>query len=407
MQPEIDVHQGDCLSILRSLDPESMNLVYIDPPFFTQKVHKLRTRDRNREFSFNDLWTSHTEYADFLHQRLQQIYRVLSETGSLFLHCDHNATHIARTLLDEVMGPCAFRSEIIWHYRRWSNSSRSLLPAHQTIYYYTKSDREYTFNTIWRDYSPSTNVDQILQRRVRDGHNKVVYQRDESGNVVPNGGKKGVQLSDVWDIPYLNPKARERTGYPTQKPLLLLERIVQLTTNEGDWVLDPFCGSGTALVAAKLLGRNALGIDISADAVEITRCRLQTLIKSESRLMHQGRDTYRNANENVLALLQGLDYVPVHRNSGIDAILKEDLHGTPVLIRVQREGETILEASYKLYRASKDKNALVMFLVAIHQQDYLPMGDDVPPGVVVIDTPAPSIQRSIESLRSPSQADAG
>ena len=402
MYPEttIDVHTGDCLSVLRSLGPETVDLAYIDPPFFTQKVHRLRTRDRNREFSFNDLWASHTDYAEFLYDRLQQVYRVLSRTGSLFLHCDRNAAHIARLLLDEILGQQSFRSEIIWRYRRWSNSRKGLLPAHQTIYYYTKSKSEYTFNTIWTDYSPSTNVDQVLQRRVRDNHNRVVYERDESGNIVSNGGKKGVQLSDVWDIPYLNPKAKERTGYPAQKPLLLLERIVRLATHEGDWVLDPFCGSGTTLVAAKRLGRNAVGIDISADAIELTRSRLHTLIKSESNLLNRGRGAYRNVDEEALSFLKGLDYVPVQRNSGIDAILKEDLRGAAITIRVQREGETTIEAAYKLYQASKEKNVLVMFLVLTGPQDHSLLGDDLPPGVVLIDTPASGIEKHLEVLRT-------
>ena len=403
MYPEvtIDVHHGDCLSILPSLRPESVDLAYIDPPFFTQKVHRLHTRDRTREFSFSDLWTSHSDYREFLYHRLKQVYRVLSKTGSLFLHCDRNASHIARIFLDDLLGPRAFRSEIIWHYRRWSNSRRGLLPTHQTIYYYTKSAKDYTFNTIWENYSPSTNVDQILQRRARDDYNKVIYERDESGNTVPNGSKKGVQLSDVWDIPYLNPKARERTGYPTQKPLLLLERIIRLATNEGDCVLDPFCGSGTTLVAAKRLGRNAIGIDISADAVGLTHRRLQTPIKSESNLLDRGRESYRNADRDVLSSLRGLDYVPVHRNGGIDAILKEDLRGTPIPIRVQREDETVIDAAYKLYSASKDKGALVMFLISIRQPDYLPLGDDLPSGIVVIDTPASTIREHLDALQMP------
>ncbi len=164
-------------------------------------------------------------------------------------------------LLDEVFGSENFRSEIIWHYRRWSNSQRGLLPAHQTILYYSKTDT-YTFNEKLTEYSLATNVDQILQRRSRDDSNKSVYDRDENGNVVSNGPKRGVPLSDVWDIPFLNPKAKERTGYPTQKPLLLLERIISLATNEGDCVLDPFCGSGTTLVAAQSLNRTAMGVDV-------------------------------------------------------------------------------------------------------------------------------------------------
>ncbi|HQU43549.1 MAG TPA: site-specific DNA-methyltransferase, partial [Pirellulales bacterium] len=233
-------------------------MVYLDPPFFTNKVHRLGPRDRSREFSFEDLWSTAREYGKFLFERLLEMRRILSNDGSLFFHCDRNAVHLVRALLDDVFGSENFRSEIIWHYRRWSNSQRGLLPAHQTILYYTKTDA-YLFNEEFTDYSPATNVDQILQRRSRDGSNKSVYDRDEQGEVVLSGAKRGVPLSDVWDIPLLNPKAKERAGYPTQKPLLLLERIVRLVTNEGDRVLDPFCGSGTTLVAAQSLNRAAVG----------------------------------------------------------------------------------------------------------------------------------------------------
>ena len=395
------VINGDCLSVLQTVQSDSVHLAYLDPPFFTQKRHSLRTRDGSREFSFDDFWASDKEYTRFLFERLLEVRRVLSPRGNLFFHCDRNSTHLARLVLDEVMGRNRFISEIIWRYRRWSSSRKSLLPAHQTIYFYSKSS-DYTFNMLWEDYSPSTNVDQILQRRVRDGYGKTVYQRDQSGNVVPSGGKKGVPLSDVWDIPYLNPKAKERTGYPTQKPLTLLERIIQIATNQDDWVLDPFCGSGTALVAANMLQRNAIGIDTSDDAVTLTLARLQNIQKSESHLLTWGREAYRNADEGLLTLLQGLEYVPVHRNRGIDAILKQDLEGTAIPVRVQREGETVLEACNKLYRAAKDKNARIMFLVAQTQDSRLLLDGDFPPGVVVISTPALGIVQSLAKMKSES-----
>ena len=169
MQPhnETKVYCGDCVHVLKEFPSATVDLVYLDPPFFTQKSHALRTRDRKRQFSFDDMWNSHRDYSRFLDDRLAEIYRVLNGNGSLFFHCDRNATHLVRLLLDNVFGTTQFRSEIIWTYRRWSNAKRGLLPAHQTIYYYTKSDK-FTFNTIWEDYSPSTNVDQILQQRVRD-----------------------------------------------------------------------------------------------------------------------------------------------------------------------------------------------------------------------------------------------
>jgi site-specific DNA-methyltransferase (adenine-specific) len=394
-----EVYQGDCLNIMQELDADSIDLIYLDPPFFTQKVHSLRTRDRSKEFSFDDLWSSHFEYGSFLYERLKEMWRVISPTGAIFFHCDRNAAHIARILLDEIFGPDMFRSEIVWHYKRWSNSKKSLLPAHQNIFYYTKSDH-YTFNFIFQDYSESTNVDQILQRRKRDEAGKSIYDRDQNGQVIPSGGKKGVPLSDVWDIPYLNPKAKERTGYPTQKPILLLERIIEIATTENDLVLDPFCGSGTTLVAASLLNRRSIGIDISSDAIEITRKRLKTQIKTESHLLKKGRDSYKNADEDVLALLRGVDYAVVQRNKGIDAILKDDVNGCPIPIRIQRDNETILDAATRLYNAAKTKNTPVMLLIATQKGGYFPMMANLPPGVEIINAPSLSISEILDKLRA-------
>jgi site-specific DNA-methyltransferase (adenine-specific) len=384
------------------METGSVNLAYIDPPFFTQKVHQLHNRDRTRSFSFEDQWSSQQEYTEFLFERLVEIRRLLSVKGSVFFHCDRNATHIARSLLDEIFGQENFRAEIIWHYRRWSNSLRGLLPAHQTIYYYTSTD-EFTFNPLWSEYSPATNVDQLLQRRKRDRFNKTVYERDENGNVVPHGRKAGVPLSDVWDIPYLNPKAKERTGYPTQKPILLLERIINLATNNGDVVLDPFCGSGTTLVAAQLLNRVAIGIDISQDAVDLTKSRLQQPTKSDSLLLAIGRESYRNADVDILALLEGLDYVPVQRNQGIDAILKDDFGGTPVPVRVQRDHETVIEAAMKLKRASASKGAKVMFLVVLVKGGCFEFAEELPKEVIPIDAPANTIREFLRKLRETNQ----
>lgn len=390
-EAEVALRKGDCLSILADIDSDSVNLIYLDPPFFTQRTHRLKSRGLDREFVFDDLWTSEHEYAAFIYERLKELHRVLGPSGSLFFHCDRNATHVARSLLDKVFGRANFRSEIIWHYRRWSNARKGLLPAHQTIYYYTKSN-EYIFNQAWEDYSASTNVDQILQRRTRGINGKAVYQRDEAGAAVINGAKRGVPLGDVWDIPYLNPKARERTGYPTQKPLLLLERIIELSTNEGATVLDPFCGSGTTLIAAKLLGRDAIGIDISDDAIEIASNRLAHPVKTNSLLLQLGRDSYETADKSALQLLQGIGYVAVHRNKGMDAILKESVGGKPVPVRVQRENESVHEAARKLHRASRTKNAETMFLIATTERDSPQLlNEELPPGVIVVHAPAFSI----------------
>ena len=139
----------DSLDIMKKMTESSIDLVYLDPPFFTNKHHTAVTRDRDRKFSFGDVWNGLSEYAEFMETRLREVRRVLRETGSVFVHCDKSANFLLRILLDEVFGSEHFRSEIIWTYRRWSNSIRGLMPAHQTILFYSKSDH-FKFNKVYR-----------------------------------------------------------------------------------------------------------------------------------------------------------------------------------------------------------------------------------------------------------------
>jgi site-specific DNA-methyltransferase (adenine-specific) len=399
----IEIHNGDCLELVRALPSACVDLVYLDPPFFTQREHRLKTRDRTQEFSFDDKWGSVTEYAAYLDVRLREMQRALKPSGSIFFHCDKTASHIARLLLDGIFKSDNFRAEIIWHYKRWSNSAKGLLPAHQSILFYSKTER-YKFHTILTDYSPTTNVDQILQKRSRDEANKSVYARDENGAVVYSGSKHGVPLSDVWTIPFLNPKAKERTGYPTQKPILLLERIIELVTDPGDVVLDPFCGSGTSLVAAKLLGRKGIGIDISAEACALSRKRIDEPVRSESHLMKVGADSYRNADADALALLNGIPHVPVQRNSGIDAFLQATFDGVPIPVRVQKHGETIADAVSALHRAGSTKNAKRMILIATEEVASLWPDEGFPAEIVVVDSTSLVIKRLVSEAISDDNA---
>jgi site-specific DNA-methyltransferase (adenine-specific) len=385
---------GDCLTLMQELASLSIDLVYLDPPFFTNKVHRLSTRDRSNTFSFDDLWSSHKDYSDFMFARIVESHRLLRDTGSIFLHCDRNASHLLRALLDEVFGEDNFQSEIIWSYKRWSNSAKGLLPAHQTIFFYSKTNA-FRFNPIFVEYSETTNVDQILQQRCRDAHGKAIYARTSEGEVVTCMPKKGVPLGDVWDIPFLNPKAKERTGYPTQKPLILLERIITLVTNPGDVVLDPFCGSGTTLVAANLLERQAIGFDISAKAIRLTGERLSNPIRTESELLRKGRAAYRNADVDALSILNGLDLIPVQRNAGIDALLVEQFDGKPIPVRVQRYTESLSEAAHKLYQAAQKKGAKKAFLVRTQLDEELFIDNQLPKLITVIDAPSLTVSKSL------------
>ncbi|HHA8825831.1 TPA: site-specific DNA-methyltransferase [Streptococcus pneumoniae] len=253
------VLKGDNLEILKTIESSSIDLIYMDPPFFTQKTQKL-SNNKNIMYSFEDTWTSIEDYKEFLSVRLEECKRVLKNSGSIFVHCDKIANHHIRLILDNIFGADMFQSEIIWNYKRWSNSKKGLLNNHQNIYFYSKS-KDFKFNTIFTEYSSTTNIDQILVERKRDGNSKTIYKVDNNGNYILAKEKNGVPLSDVWNIPFLNPKAKERVGYPTQKPILLLEQIIKIATDKNDIVLDPFCGSGTTLVASKILNRNYMGID--------------------------------------------------------------------------------------------------------------------------------------------------
>lgn len=352
---------NDCLIALQSVDDASVDVAYLDPPFFTQKKQILKD-SKGQQYEFSDEWESREAYLSYIKERLLEVRRVLKDSGTIFLHCDSTASHYLKVLMDEVFGDSNFQSEIIWSYKRWSNSKKGLLAGHQTIYFYSKT-KNYKFNTLYCDYSPTTNLDQILQERVRNNEGKSTYRRDVDGNVIWGKEKQGVPLSDVWEIPFLNPKAKERTGYPTQKPIELLERIIKISTNEGDTVLDPFCGSGTTLVAAKLLGRKYIGIDINPAAIELSEKRLENPIKSESHLLKLGAKAYQTKTEDELAILQSLDCDVVQRNKGIDAILKKHYLGKPVAVKLQKESESILDAISLLSEAGKKRSCSFLVLI--------------------------------------------
>jgi site-specific DNA-methyltransferase (adenine-specific) len=276
---------GDCLAVLAELPPATFHLIYLDPPFNT---NLRRTAPRGRRSSiqtqdsaatYADSFGSAAAYIDYLRPRVAQLRRVLAPHGSLFFHCDWRMSHHVRLLLDEVFGvekagkagadadAGVFVNEIIWHYGLGAaRAQRHLLTKHDVIFWYAAS-RDYTFNVI---RSAPTQAMQNKYRHVDEQGNR--YMNSYGKRYVMRGGKP---LDDVWDIPAIAPTSAERCGYPTQKPLALLERIVALASQPGDGVLDPFCGSGTALVAAQRLGRRWLGIDANPQAVAMARARLE------------------------------------------------------------------------------------------------------------------------------------
>jgi len=286
--------QGDNLDVARGMPEESVDLCYIDPPFGTGRSRKgielgLSTGGRSRrsgegqEFAYNDGWTGGIDaYVGWMRPRLDAFLRVLKPNGSLLVHVDWRASHYVKVLLDELAGRQRFVNEIVWHYATGGGrTARRLARKHDVILWYSRGEK-YTCNLD--AVSRPRHLCRLCGRKAPD-KNHMKRTCDENGRAVRTIKSAGREyryydddpapLPDVWlDIAHLQQRSPERTGYPTQKPLALLERLVLLCSNEEDLVADFFMGTGTALVAAARLGRRWFGCDASPDAVELAKGRL-------------------------------------------------------------------------------------------------------------------------------------
>lgn len=179
-----------------------------------------------------------------------------------------------------------------------------------------------------------------------------------------------------------------------------MERIIEIASEEGDIILDPFCGSGTTLIAGKLNNRKVIGIDISEDAVNLTNFRLRNPIKSESNLVKKGKQSYKNVDILVEKFLHGVEYIPVQRNYGIDAILKETYHNTPILIRIQKENETLEDALNQLNKAAKTKNSKKSFLIRTNDIKSLIKINLIDSGIEIIDSTSYKFREVLDRLKN-------
>ena len=224
--------------------------------------------------------------------RLLEMRRLLRDTGSIYLHCDPTASHYLKLVMDCVFGKDQYRNEIVWHYGKMSNPGRNFPRNHDIILRYTKTG-DYVFRTVkgaeseYRTrYARYLTGNRVLYGSVKESRDKLVLRRVErlarelgrdleDGDVLFDFDREFKVQSDVMYVPIIKGNSSERTGYPTQKPLELLYKIIESSTNEGDMVLDPFCGCATACVAAERLGRRWAGIDLSPLAAELVKRRLR------------------------------------------------------------------------------------------------------------------------------------
>jgi len=267
--PELPANQlilGDNLEVLRTLPSNSIDLIYIDPPFFSGRQYNVIWGDTNEVRTFYDIWEGGIDsYLIWLNARLWEMRRVLKPTGSIYVHCDWHASHYIKTEMDKIFGYENFRNEIVWDYRTGGSSKEAFSKKHDVILFYTKTD-SYNFNL--QKEKAYTKSKSRKPGKIDYGAGIAEFFEDEYG--VYNW----VNMRDVWSIPYINSQALERIGYPTQKPEVLLERIIKASSNEGDIVADFFCGGGTTLAVAVKLKRRFIGCDSSRVAISVTLDRL-------------------------------------------------------------------------------------------------------------------------------------
>ena len=293
------IFEGDNLHILRGIDSETIDLIYLDPPFNSNRTYEAPIGSEAAGAAFKDAWTlsdldnawhgelaehepalySAISAAEFSHSksmkaylimmgiRMLEMWRVLKPKGTIYLHCDPTASHYLKTMMDAVFGKDNFRNEIVWCYRGGGVPKSDFSRKHDIILRYSKT-KNVTFNVddIRVPYSQETQ--DRLRYRAKSFRGDRTYDNYDMN-------EKGKHPEDWWVMQPIMPSSKERTGYPTQKPLVLLERIIKASSNPDDIVLDPFCGCATTCIAAESLQRQWIGIDLSPKAVELVKMRLE------------------------------------------------------------------------------------------------------------------------------------
>ncbi len=339
------IYEGDNLDVLKRFPDASVDLIYIDPPFNSNRNYEVFWGEAQEKRSFEDRHESTAAYIDFMRPRCVELSRVLKPSGSLYYHCDWHASHYVKVMLDQIIGEVGFLNEIIWKRADAHNDAKNQFPVvNDSIFLYSKGD-SYTFHPQHASFPEKTLRDWYQHVELKDGTIRRMTKEERISQVIPTGARRfntgdlrspnprpnlmydykgykphkngwactrekmaeleaqglllipadkdgrimrkryldtqeGPLVGNVWtDISQLRGSDAERIGYPTQKPLRLLERIINASSNPGDVVLDAFCGCGTALVAAERLGRRWIGIDRSPTAARLAQLRVAQLLE--------------------------------------------------------------------------------------------------------------------------------
>lgn len=302
--------------MLQDIPEESIDLIYIDPPFNSNRNYEVFWGDVQEKRAFDDRFGDAQAYIDYMRPRVLELYRVLKNTGAFYYHCDWHASHYVKIMLDQIFNFNNFVNEIIWNYEgTQSPSPVKLASKHQTIFRYAKNIKKLKPNNLW--YEHEVGLDYSTLKKDGRGYFRIQGLGDYSAESIKRLEKEGriyhtskgtqylkyyieqrdgklykkKKLSDVWnDITQLGTAVqKEKRGYPTQKPLKLLERILDIDSKKGDIVLDAFCGCGTTLVASQKMARKWVGIDISP-----TACRVMAERLWDAYRLKEGKDFFVN-----------------------------------------------------------------------------------------------------------------
>ncbi|MDR1809901.1 MAG: hypothetical protein LBR34_05810 [Prevotella sp.] len=388
---------GDNLEILKTLDSESVDLVYLDPPFFSNRNYEVIWGDEGEVRSFRDRWSGGMEhYIAWLYERVEQMHRILKPTGSMFLHCDwHANAYIRVMILDRIFGYDNFRNEITWKRKtgrgETNHKSKHFGTEVDSIFFYAKSNDNFfesqfsfdadgyqdyvdkMFNKVdengrkyrsdnlasptprpnlmyeYKGYKPPKNGWAISLEKMEqwDKEGRLIFPKNLNGRISRKrylDELKGKPIQNLWTDIDISSQSKERIGYPTQKPEALLQRIIECASNEGDVVLDPFVGGGTTVAVADRLHRQWIGIDQSVQAVKVTELRLDKQRNLFStpfsvQLHKYDYDTLFNQNpfEFETFIIQQFGGVPQNRKGGDKGIDGKTQEGVPIQVK-QQEG---------------------------------------------------------------------
>jgi DNA modification methylase len=360
------IYCGDCLEQLRNLPDGCVDLIYIDPPFNSNRNYEVFWGETKEKRAFEDRHASTQAYIDYMRPRCVELARVLKKTGSFYYHCDDHASHYVKVMLDQILGENSFINEIVWQRTGTHNDAKRWPALYDSIFFYSpgryswnpeftpqspedvekryrhkdKDGRRYRLGPmdapegggmaaivkstgkprgwyVWKGYQPPERgwrySPETMEELDRQG--RINYPKDKTKRLARKlylDESKGALLGNIWtDIPPLQASSIERLGYPTQKPLMLLERIIKASSNPNDIILDAFCGCGTALVAAENLGRQWIGIDISPTACRVMAKRLKDVCKMrESEPGHRAHDTHSFIVRDLPWTIQKLKAIP-------------------------------------------------------------------------------------------------